>query len=198
MHIIGTWIERLAQSLVRRMARQFPVVLVTGARQSGKTSLLRRLYPDASYLILDLPAHAEAARTAPDALLEKYPAPVIIDEVQYAPSLLRYLKVRIDADRSPAGMSMSSRTFTWAATRSCTSARTLTSGSRPTSRPASSVTSATSCASPTCRSSIASSARAPCALRRFSIARTSRATPGSRRTPPASGSACCRLRRSSP
>lgn len=83
------------------MARQFPAVLVTGARQAGKTSLLRHLYPQVSYLSLDLPAHAEAAQTAPDALLAQYPEPVIIDEIQYAPSLLRHLKVRIDQDRSP-------------------------------------------------------------------------------------------------
>lgn len=83
------------------MAGQFPAVLVTGARQAGKTSLLRYLYPNASYLTLDLPSNAEAARTAPDALLEKYPEPVIVDEIQYAPSLLRHLKVRIDQDRSP-------------------------------------------------------------------------------------------------
>ncbi|MEW6683038.1 MAG: ATP-binding protein [Nitrospirota bacterium] len=95
------WIARESESLVRRMARQFPAVLVTGARQTGKTSLLRHLYPRASYLSLDLPANAEAARTAPDALLEEYPAPVVIDEIQYAPSLLKHLKVRIDRDRSP-------------------------------------------------------------------------------------------------
>lgn len=83
------------------MVRQFPAVLVTGARQAGKTSLLRHLYPQVSYLSLDLPAHAEAAQTAPDALLAQYPEPVIIDEIQYAPSLLRHLKVRIDQDRSP-------------------------------------------------------------------------------------------------
>jgi len=95
------WIARQAEPLVRRMARQFPAVLVTGARQTGKTSLLRHLFPRAAYLSLDLPANAEAARTAPDALLEHYPAPVIVDEIQYAPSLLRHLKVRIDRQRSP-------------------------------------------------------------------------------------------------
>src|SRR3990172_12088862 len=100
MHIIGMWITRSVEPLVRRMAQQFPAVLVTGARQTGKTSLLRHLYPRASFLSLDLPAHAEAARTAPDALLERYPEPVIIDEIQYAPSLLRHIKVRIDQDRS--------------------------------------------------------------------------------------------------
>lgn len=95
------WIARSVEPLVRRMARQFPAVLITGARQAGKTSLLRHLYPRASYLSLDLPTNAEAARTAPEALLDGYPAPVIIDEIQYAPSLLRHLKVRIDRDRSP-------------------------------------------------------------------------------------------------
>lgn len=83
------------------MAGQFPAVIVTGARQTGKTSILRRMYPQASYLSLDLPANAEAALTAPEQLLEQYPEPVIIDEIQYAPSLLRHLKYRIDRNRSP-------------------------------------------------------------------------------------------------
>jgi hypothetical protein len=83
------------------MAKQFPAVLVTGTRQAGKTSILRHLFPKASFLSLDLPANAEAARTAPEQLLDQHPAPVIIDEIQYAPELLRYVKYRIDKDRIP-------------------------------------------------------------------------------------------------
>ncbi len=95
------WIERSCEGLVKRMARQFPAVLVTGARQTGKTSLLRHLFPNASYLTLDFPGHAEAARTAPEQLLDRFPEPLIIDEIQYEPSLLRYVKTRIDRRRSP-------------------------------------------------------------------------------------------------
>jgi predicted AAA+ superfamily ATPase len=95
------WIARHSEKLIKRMTAQFPAVLVTGARQAGKTSILRHMYASASYLSLDLPANAEAALTAPEQLLDRYAGPVIIDEIQYAPSLLRYLKHRIDADRSP-------------------------------------------------------------------------------------------------
>lgn len=95
------WIDRHSEIMIRRMAEQFPAVLVTGVRQAGKTSLLRHLYPEAAYLSLDLPANAEAAHTEPERLLEQYPAPVIIDEIQYAPSLLRHLKYRIDRKRTP-------------------------------------------------------------------------------------------------
>lgn len=95
------WIDRHSEVLLKHISDQFPAVLVTGVRQAGKTSILRHLYPKASYLSLDLPANAEAAHTAPEQLLNQHPEPVIIDEIQYAPSLLRHLKYRIDEDRSP-------------------------------------------------------------------------------------------------
>jgi hypothetical protein len=95
------WITRHSEKLILRLAKQFPAVLVTGTRQAGKTSLLRHLFPQASFLSLDLPVNAEAAQTAPEQLLDQHPEPVIIDEIQYAPSLLRHIKYRIDKDRSP-------------------------------------------------------------------------------------------------
>lgn len=95
------WIARRAEDLLRRMAGQFPAVLITGARQAGKTSILRHAYPHAAYLSLDLPTNAEAAQSAPDRLLEQYGEPLIIDEIKYAPSLLRHLKYRVDKDRTP-------------------------------------------------------------------------------------------------
>jgi len=95
------WIDRHSEKVILRMARQFPAVLVTGTRQAGKTSILRHLFPQASFLSLDLPANAEAANTAPEQLLDQHPEPVIIDEIQYAPALLRHVKYRIDKDRSP-------------------------------------------------------------------------------------------------
>ncbi|MCI5065330.1 ATP-binding protein [bacterium] len=76
---------------------------MTGARQVGKTSLLKKLFPQNNFVSLDLPANAEMAETAPEAFLDAYPPPVTIDEVQYAPKLFRYLKVRIDQDRQSYG-----------------------------------------------------------------------------------------------
>jgi uncharacterized protein len=78
-------------------------VVLTGARQTGKTSTLRRLFPDYRFVSLDLPTEAEQAERAPQEFLLRNPAPVIIDEVQYAPTLLRHLKVAVDADRSRNG-----------------------------------------------------------------------------------------------
>ncbi|NBB81264.1 MAG: DUF4143 domain-containing protein [Verrucomicrobia bacterium] len=81
----------------------FPAVVLTGARQTGKTTLLREMFSDFHYISLDLPSNAEMAETAPEDMLKRYPPPVIIDEVQYAPGLFRFLKARIDADRHTHG-----------------------------------------------------------------------------------------------
>lgn len=95
------WIERKYETTLLAMADQFPSVVITGARQVGKTALVRRVFRDHGYVSLDLPAVSEQAENSPDAFLKNNPAPLIVDEIQYAPSLLRYLKVVIDANRRP-------------------------------------------------------------------------------------------------
>ncbi len=88
---------------VRRLAAHFPAVVVTGARQTGKTTLLTKLFPGHRYVSLDLPAEAQLAEEDPQIFLARHPPPLLVDEVQYAPKLFRYLKVEIDRDRSANG-----------------------------------------------------------------------------------------------
>lgn len=70
-----------------------------GPRQVGKTALLQRLDPRAEYVTFDDPALARQAETDPDAFFAARSEPLVLDEVQYVPSLFRRLKQRIDADR---------------------------------------------------------------------------------------------------
>lgn len=97
------WIPREIQPRLLRSARTRPVLVLTGARQTGKTSTFRRLFPDHQFVSLDLPTEAEQAEKEPQTFLERHPAPVIIDEVQYAPGLFRHLKVAVDATRRKNG-----------------------------------------------------------------------------------------------
>ena len=90
--------ERLA-----RLAAGFPAVVVTGARQAGKTTLLRRAFPEHHYVSLDLPSVADQAERNPDLFLRNHPPPVLVDEVQYAPGLFRHLKAAIDVRRHEMG-----------------------------------------------------------------------------------------------
>ena len=91
------------EPLLRQRAATRPVVVLTGARQTGKTSLMRRLFPDYAFVTLDLPSEAEQAEHDPESFLTRYPPPVIVDEVQYAPGLFRHLKAAVDRDRGRTG-----------------------------------------------------------------------------------------------
>jgi|SRR5215469_8657216 len=97
------WIPRDIEPRLQRSARTRPVLVLTGARQTGKTSTFRRLFPQHEFVSLDLPTEAEQAEKEPESFLRQHPAPVIIDEVQYAPGLFRYLKIAVDAGRSDHG-----------------------------------------------------------------------------------------------
>jgi predicted AAA+ superfamily ATPase len=98
------YIKRSLESILKKAAAEFPAVVLTGPRQSGKTTVLKHLFgEDCRYVSLESPDVRAAAGEDPRGFLEMYQPPVILDEVQYAPDLLFYIKERIDARRNKAG-----------------------------------------------------------------------------------------------
>ena len=97
------WIERNFSKKIKEAVRTRPVVLLTGVRQSGKSSLLKKLFNDAHYITLDRITNAEEAEENPTNFLNRFKKRVIIDEIQYAPSLLRHLKIKVDEKRNVKG-----------------------------------------------------------------------------------------------
>ena len=98
------WIPRDIEPLLRQAAKERPAVVVTGARQSGKTSLLQHVFPNHRYVSLDVPRIAQSAEESGERFLETNTPPLTVDEIQYAPQLLRYIKKAVDDDRGRTGM----------------------------------------------------------------------------------------------
>ena len=94
-------ITRILQPTLKKLAGQYPVVTVTGPRQSGKTTLCRAVFPDYAYVNLETPDVREFARTDPRGFLASYPGGVILDEVQRVPELTSYLQPLVDESREP-------------------------------------------------------------------------------------------------
>lgn len=98
------YIPRALEPALRQAARQFPAIVLTGPRQSGKTTLLKHIFgKSAGYVSLEPPDVRAAAAADPRGFLDLHPPPVILDEVQYAPDLLPYIKERIDQRRQAHG-----------------------------------------------------------------------------------------------
>lgn len=98
------YIKRDIEYVTKRASRQFPSLIVTGPRRSGKTTLLRHLFSKTHrYVSLDEPDIRLMAVKEPRLFLENYPPPVIIDEIQYAPELFSFLKVIIDKNPNKKG-----------------------------------------------------------------------------------------------
>ena len=98
MKIIARQLEAVCQSDLA----VFPVLTVTGPRQSGKSTLLKSILPDWTYVNLEDPSILDFALDDPKGFIRTYGDKVVIDEIQKAPKLLSYLQVEIDRDRRPA------------------------------------------------------------------------------------------------
>jgi predicted AAA+ superfamily ATPase len=94
-------IPRVAEATLHRLARGFPVICVTGPRQSGKTTLAQAAFADKPYLSLEDPDIARLAREDPRGLLDGYKEGLVLDEAQIVPELFSYLKTAVDRNPAP-------------------------------------------------------------------------------------------------
>lgn len=90
------YIRREIEDRIRKLSGFYPVVTVTGPRQSGKTTLIRHLFPDYGYFNLESPDVRAAAQSDPRAFVAASNGPMILDEIQKLPSLLEYVQVEVD------------------------------------------------------------------------------------------------------
>lgn len=97
------YIPRNLEQIVNQVTKEYPAVLVTGPRQVGKTTMLRKLMEgtDRSYVSLDDLGERSLAREDPELFLQMHKPPVLIDEVQYAPELFTYIKIYVDTHQEP-------------------------------------------------------------------------------------------------
>ena len=97
------YIPRTIETLLPRTLATFPCLAVTGPRQSGKSTMLRRALPEYRYVTLDDPAVLAQAHNDPVYFLDSLGDRSIIDEIQLAPGILSYVKMQVDAQRSRNG-----------------------------------------------------------------------------------------------
>ena len=90
------YIRRSIEDIVLKSEKTFKSILVTGARQTGKSTVLQKLFPEKKYVPVDDPFIEEQAVEQPEMFMMLNPPPVIYDEVQRAPNLFRYIKINCD------------------------------------------------------------------------------------------------------
>jgi predicted AAA+ superfamily ATPase len=93
------FIERTLSIKLQAVAQQFPVITLTGPRQSGKTSLVKALFPAKPYVSLEEPDIRQIALTDPRGFLSNFPQGAILDEVQHVPELFSYIQTIVDRER---------------------------------------------------------------------------------------------------
>lgn len=93
--------KRLLEGKLQRLSRHFPAIVLTGARQVGKSTLFQHLLPGAQHITFDPVIDVDNARQDPELFLDNIRVPVILDEIQYSPELLSSIKRRIDLNPTP-------------------------------------------------------------------------------------------------
>jgi predicted AAA+ superfamily ATPase len=96
------FIARLLQAELGRAAKHFPALILTGPRRAGKTTLLRHLFPQASYYLIEDPDTIARLRADPRSFIEEVQPPAVFDEIQHVPEILNYVRTQID--RAPQKM----------------------------------------------------------------------------------------------
>lgn len=97
------YLHRKLEQPLKEALEQFPVILITGPRQAGKSTLLQHALKDYNYVTFDDVLVRNLAESDPVLFLKTYEAPLIIDEIQYVPSLLSHIKLHVDANRRKYG-----------------------------------------------------------------------------------------------
>ena len=93
--------DRTIEPILRELTSKYPVVTVTGPRQSGKTTLCRKVFPEMAYVNLEAPDERQFALDDPRGFLQAHHGGAILDEIQRTPELLSYLQPMVDDDPSP-------------------------------------------------------------------------------------------------
>lgn len=94
-------IQRTLSAKLKKAAKQYPVITLTGPRQSGKTTLVKMLFPDYKYVSLENPDQRMFALDDPNGFLRQFSSGVILDEVQRTPDLFSYIQTTVDTEDKP-------------------------------------------------------------------------------------------------
>lgn len=95
------YIKRDIEKLIESLSNEYSSILITGPRQVGKTTMLEKLFPTYNFISLDDLSNRKLAKEDPEMFLKINKDPIVIDEVQYAPELFSYLKIKIDRGAKP-------------------------------------------------------------------------------------------------
>ena len=106
------WIDREISSKILSLSKSKKVILLTGPRQTGKSSLLKKIFPKMKYISLDKPSTVYKAEHSGEEFLKEFPTPIIIDEVQNAPSLFHHIKHCVDQYKNRQFFLTGSQKFT--------------------------------------------------------------------------------------